>query len=58
MVTGWKLDAGLWAKLPHPTRITLDLHGHVLHGMQADAASRVDEALRAALQKRAAKQNG
>jgi integrase len=28
--------------------ITLDLYSHVLPGMQADAASRVDEALRAA----------
>jgi integrase len=38
--------------------ITLDLYSHVLPGMQADAVSRVDEALRAALQKRAAKQIG
>jgi integrase len=33
--------------------ITLDLYSHVLPGMQADAAARVDDALRAALQKRA-----
>ena len=32
--------------------ITLDLYSHVLPGMQEDAAARVDEALRAALQKR------
>jgi integrase len=32
--------------------ITLDLYSHVLPGMQADAASRVDAALRAALSKR------
>ena len=38
--------------------ITLDLYSHVLPGMQADAVSRVDEALRAALQKRAAKEIG
>ena len=35
--------------------ITLDLYSYVLPGMQADAALRVDEALRAALQKRVAK---
>jgi integrase len=34
--------------------ITLDLYSHVLPGMQEDAASRVDDALRLALQKRAA----
>jgi len=32
--------------------ITLDLYSHVLPGMQADAASRVDDAVRAALQRR------
>ena len=32
--------------------ITLNLYSHVLPGMQADAASRVDVALRAALNKR------
>lgn len=32
--------------------ITLDLYSHVLPGMQADAAARVDDALRVALQKR------
>jgi integrase len=32
--------------------ITLDLYSHVLPGMQEDAAARVDDALRAALQKR------
>jgi integrase len=32
--------------------ITLDLYSHVLPGMQADAASRVDEALRLELEKR------
>lgn len=33
--------------------ITLDLYSHVLPGMQADAVSRVDDALKAAIQKRA-----
>ena len=32
--------------------ITLDLYSHVLPGMQEDAAARVDDAVRAALQKR------
>jgi hypothetical protein len=32
--------------------ITLDLYSHVLPGMQANTAARVDDALRAALQKR------
>ena len=32
--------------------ITLDLYSHVLPGMQEDAAARVDEALRIALQNR------
>jgi hypothetical protein len=32
--------------------ITLDLYSHVLPGMQEDAAARVDDALRMALQKR------
>lgn len=32
--------------------ITLDLYCHVLPGMQADAAARVDDALQVALQKR------
>jgi integrase len=31
--------------------ITLDLYSHVLSGMQEDAAARVDEALRAALER-------
>lgn len=35
--------------------ITLDLYSHILPGMQADAAARVDDALREAVQKRAAK---
>jgi len=35
--------------------ITLDLYSHVLPGMQEDAAARVDEALRAALNRRASK---
>jgi integrase len=40
-------------RLGHATvAITLDLYSHVLPGMQADAASRVDEALRQALDKR------
>ena len=39
-------------RLGHATvAITLDLYSHVLPGMQADAASRVDEALRQALDK-------
>jgi len=33
--------------------ITLDLYSHVLPGMQADAAARVDDALRVAVEKRA-----
>ena len=33
--------------------ITLDLYSHVLPGMQADAAARVDDALRAAVERRA-----
>ena len=32
--------------------ITLDLYSHVLPGMQADAAARVDEAMREAIRKR------
>lgn len=35
--------------------ITLDLYSHVLPGMQEDAVSRVDDALRLAIQKRTAK---
>lgn len=35
--------------------ITLDLYSHVLPGMQEDAAARVDDALREALQRRASK---
>jgi integrase len=35
--------------------ITLDLYSHVLPGMQEDAAARVDEALRAAVNRRASK---
>ena len=35
--------------------ITLDLYSHVLPGMQEDAALRVDDALRLAIQKRASK---
>ncbi|MBV8319184.1 MAG: tyrosine-type recombinase/integrase [Hyphomicrobiales bacterium] len=35
--------------------ITLDLYSHVLPGMQEDAAARVDEALQAALERRAEK---
>jgi integrase len=39
-------------RLGHATvAITLDLYSHVLPGMQADAASRVDEALQRALEK-------
>ena len=39
-------------RLGHATiATTLDLYSHVLPGMQADAASRVDEALRQALDK-------
>jgi integrase len=37
--------------------ITLDLYSHVIPGMQEDAVARVDEAVRQALQKRAAKTN-
>ena len=40
-------------RLGHATvAITLDLYSHVLPGMQADAALRVDEALRLELEKR------
>lgn len=35
--------------------VTLDLYSHVLPGMQEDAVSRVDEAMRLAVEKRAAK---
>jgi integrase len=35
--------------------ITLDLYSHVLPGMQEDAASRVDDALRLAIHKRTSK---
>ena len=35
--------------------ITLDLYSHVLPGMQEDAASRVDDALRLELERRASK---
>jgi integrase len=38
--------------------ITLDLYSHVLPNMQTDAASVVDEALNAAIQKRSAKDIG
>jgi integrase len=42
-------------RLGHATvAITLDLYSHVLPGMQADAASRVDEALRQAIEKQRA----
>jgi integrase len=40
-------------RLGHATvAITLDLYSHLLPGMQAEVASRVDEALRQALDKR------
>ncbi len=46
-------------RLGHATvAITLDLYSHVLPGMQADAASRVDEALRQALDKHRALAKG
>jgi hypothetical protein len=38
--------------------ITLDLYGHALPGLQEDAAARVDEALREAVQNRTAKHLG
>jgi len=38
--------------------ITLDLYSHVLPGMQEDAAARVDEAFRVAVNKRASKEIG
>jgi hypothetical protein len=38
--------------------ITLDLYSHMMPGMQAEAAMRVDDALQAALQKRAIKSKG
>lgn len=42
-------------RLGHATvAITLDLYSHVLPGMQADAAGRVDEALRQAIEKQRA----
>jgi len=40
-------------RLGHATvAVTLDLYSHVLPGMQEEAAARVDDALREALQKR------
>jgi hypothetical protein len=42
-VNGWATARG----------ITLDLYSHVLPGMQADAISRVDGALKVAIEKRA-----
>ena len=46
-------------RLGHATvAITLDLYSHVLPGMQADAASRVDEALRLELEKRLSRAKG
>jgi integrase len=46
-------------RLGHATvAITLDLYSHVLPGMQADAASRVDAALRHALDKHRGTANG
>ena len=38
--------------------ITLDLYSHVLPGMQADAAARIDEALLSAVRKRTSPGNG
>lgn len=38
--------------------ITLDLYSHVMPGMQEDAVARVDDALQAAIEKRAAKGQG
>jgi len=38
---------------PFPEGTTLDLYGHVLPGMQEDAAARVDEAFQIAQKKRA-----
>ena len=43
--------------VPAKVGITIDLYSHVLPGMQEDAAARVDDVLRAALQKRAAKRD-
>jgi integrase len=46
-------------RLGHATiAITLDLYSHVLPGMQADAASRVDEVLRQALDKHRVRTKG
>jgi integrase len=46
-------------RLGHATvATTLDLYSHVLPGMQADAASRVDEALRQELDKRRSSAKG
>ena len=44
-------------RAPGPSRVgvTLDLYSHVLPGMQEDAAYRVDEAFRLAIEKRASK---
>jgi integrase len=38
--------------------ITLDLYSHVMPGMQEDAAARVDDAIRIALEKRRSKAIG
>jgi integrase len=46
-------------RLGHATiAVTLDLYSHVLPGMQEDAASRVDAALRAALEKHHTRKKG
>ena len=46
-------------RLGHSTiAVTLDLYSHVLPGMQANAASQIDDAIRAALEKRAKKTIG
>ena len=46
-------------RLGHATvAITLDLYSHVLPGMQADAAARVDDVLRQAVEKRRTGGNG
>ena len=38
--------------------ITMDIYSHLMPNMQSDAVDRVDETLRAALQKRSAKTIG
>jgi hypothetical protein len=44
-----RLPASVWVIPLSAIGVTLDLYSHVLPGMQADAAERVDEAIQRAL---------